>query len=43
MSFSQKPFRVFGSETILSKLRLFHECHTKTEVVYPEVKCVSVS
>ena len=43
MSFSQQPFRVFGSETILSKLRLFHECRTKTAIVYSEIKCAGVS
>ena len=41
MSFS--PFRVFGSEAILGKLRLFHECHMKTAIVYSEIKCASVS
>ena len=37
------PFRVLDSETILSKLRLFLECHKKTAIVYPEIKCASVS
>ena len=35
-------FRIFGSETILSKLRLFHECHTKAAVINPEIKCASI-
>ena len=43
MSFSQWPFKVLDSENILSKLRLFLECHTKTAIVYPEIKCASVS
>ena len=41
MSFLQSPFRIFGSETILGKLCLFHECHSKTAVAHPEIKCAS--
>ena len=43
MSLSQRLFRIFASETILGKLHLFHESHTKMATVYPEIKCGRVS